>query len=145
MKTVRMKNINTNKIYMRTYKEFILLTEKFKIFPEDKVSRQINRKKKIGNDIDAHKMKVSKNFMTKSNKENHKERAINTIQKNTYAMVHRGDDEGINAQNVDVISRLVKRHNEKSKLKDLDQQTNFNKKNKENKKNLNKLYKNENT
>jgi hypothetical protein len=143
MKTVRIKN--TNKIYMRTYKEFILLTEKFKIFPEDKVSRQINIKKKSGNDIDAHKMKVAKNFMTKSNKENHKERAINTIQKNTYAMVHRGDDEGINAQNVDVISRLVKRHNEKSKLKDLDQQTNFNKKNKENKKNLNKLYKNENT
>lgn len=31
---------------MRTYKEFISILEKFKPFPEDSVSRQIERKKK---------------------------------------------------------------------------------------------------
>jgi uncharacterized lipoprotein YajG len=130
---------------MRTYKEFISLLEKFKPFPEDSVSRQIERKKKSGSNQDAHKMKVAKNFMTKSDKENPKERSIDTIKKNMYAMAHRGNVENKNAQNVSVISRLVKGHTKKSKLKDLEQQTVFNKKNKENKKNLNNIYKKDET
>tara|TARA_R110000868_G_scaffold298903_2_gene559105 strand:+ start:28785 stop:29180 length:396 start_codon:yes stop_codon:yes gene_type:complete len=126
---------------MKTYKEFILITEKFKPFPEDKVSRQIERKKTSGSNQDAHKMKVAKNFMTKSNDNNHGERATNIIKKNIYAAVHKGNDKGINAHNSNTIGDLIKRHIKKSKLKDLDQQSDFNKKNKETKKNLNKIYK----
>jgi len=145
MKAARRVSINTNKILMRTYKEFIIIIEKFKPFPEDKVSRQIDKKTKSGSNQDAHKMKVAKNFMTKSDKENHKERAIDTIKKNMYATVHKGNVENKNAQNVSVISRLIKGHTKKSKLKDLEQQTDFNRKNKENKKNLDKIYKKDET
>lgn len=131
---------------MRTYKEFITIVEKFKPFPEDSVSRQIERKKKSVSNEDAHKMKVAKNFMTKSSNSNNAKRSVDTIKKNLYATVHKGNPEGINAKNVDVVSRLVKGHTKKSELKDLDQQSNFNKKNKETKKNLNKIYqRNENT
>ena len=138
--------ININKILMRTYKEFITIVEKFKPFPEDSVSRQIERKKKSVSNEDAHKMKVAKNFMTKSSNSNNAKRSVDTIKKNLYATVHKGNPEGINAKNVDVVSRLVKGHTKKSELKDLDQQSNFNKKNKETKKNLNKIYqRNENT
>jgi len=138
--------ININKILMRTYKEFITIVEKFKPFPEDSVSRQIERKKKSGSNEDAHKMKVAKNFMTKSSNSNNAKRSVDTIKKNLYATVHKGNPEGINAKNVDVVSRLVKGHTKKSELKDLDQQSDFNKKNKETKKNLNKIYqRNENT
>ena len=141
----RMRNININKILMRTYKEFISLLEKFKPFPEDSVSRQIDRKMKSGSNQDAHKMKVAKNFMTKSGDTNNSKRAIDTIRKNTYAAVHKGDDEGKNAQNVNVISTLIKGHTKKSKLKDLKQQSEINKTNKDNKRLLNKMYqKNEN-
>jgi hypothetical protein len=140
-----MISINTNKILMRTYKEFITIAEKFKPFPEDKVNKQIDRKKKSGNDIGAHQMNVAKNFMTKSDKENHKERAIDTIRKNMYAAVHKGNVENKNTQNVSVISRLIKGHTKKSKLKDLEQQTDFNRKNKETKKNLNNIYKKDET
>jgi len=132
--------ININKILMRTYKEFITIVEKFKPFPEDSVSRQIERKKKSGSNEDAHKMKVAKNFMTKSSNSNNAKRSVDTIKKNLYATVHKGNPEGINAKNVDVVSRLVKGHTKKSELKDLDQQSDFNKKNKETKKNLNKIY-----
>jgi len=137
----RRSNINTNKILMKTYKEFISLLEKFKPFPEDKVSRQIEKKKQSGSNQDAHKMKVAKNFMTKSDDANNPKRAIDTIRKNTYAAVHKGDDVGKNAQNVSVVSTLIKGHNKKSKLKDLKQQSEINKKNKDNKKLLNKIYK----
>jgi len=138
--------ININKILMRTYKEFITIVEKFKPFPEDSVSRQIERKKKSVSNEDAHKMKVAKNFMTKSSNSNNAKRSVDTIKKNLYATVHKGNPEGINAKNVDVVSRLVKGHTKKSELKDLDQQSDFNKKNKETKKNLNKIYqRNENT
>lgn len=131
---------------MRTYKEFITIVEKFKPFPEDSVSGQIERKKKSGSNEDAHKMKVAKNFMTKSSNSNNAKRSVDTIKKNLYATVHKGNPEGINAKNVDVVSRLVKGHTKKSELKDLDQQSDFNKKNKETKKNLNKIYqRNENT
>ena len=131
---------------MRTYKEFITIVEKFKPFPEDSVSRQIERKKKSVSNEDAHKMKVAKNFMTKSSNSNNAKRSVDTIKKNLYATVHKGNPEGINAKNVDVVSRLVKGHTKKSELKDLDQQSDFNKKNKETKKNLNKIYqRNENT
>lgn len=131
---------------MRTYKEFITIVEKFKPFPEDSVSRKIERKKKSGSNEDAHKMKVAKNFMTKSSNSNNAKRSVDTIKKNLYATVHKGNPEGINAKNVDVVSRLVKGHTKKSELKDLDQQSDFNKKNKETKKNLNKIYqRNENT
>ena len=125
---------------MRTYKEFITIVEKFKPFPEDSVSRQIERKKKSVSNEDAHKMKVAKNFMTKSSNSNNAKRSVDTIKKNLYATVHKGNPEGINAKNVDVVSRLVKGHTKKSELKDLDQQSDFNKKNKETKKNLNKIY-----
>ena len=138
--------INTNKILMRTYKEFISILEKFKPFPEDSASRQIERKKKSGSNEDAHKMKVAKNFMTKSSDSNNTKRSVDTIKKNLYATVHKGNPDGINAKNVDVVSRLVKGHTKKSKLKDLDQQSNFNKKNKDAKNKLNKIYQtNENT
>lgn len=130
---------------MRTFKEFISILEKFKPFPEDSVSRQIERKKKSGSDKDAHTMKVTKNFMTKSGDNNQGERAIDTIKKNIYATVHKNNPSGRNAQTVEVISRLIKRHTKKSKLKDLDQQSEFNKKNKETKKNLNKIYKQDET
>lgn len=113
---------------MKTYKEFITILEKFKNFPEDKVSRQIERKKKKGSSEDAHKMKVTKNFMTKSSDDNNAKRSVDTIKKNLYATVHKGDVNNKNANNVDVISRLVKGHTKKSKLKDLDKQTDFNKK-----------------
>ena len=138
--------INTNKILMKTYKEFISILEKFKPFPEDSVSRQIERKKKSGSNEDAHKMKVAKNFMTKSGNSNNAKRSVDTIKKNLYATVHKGNPDGINAKNVDVISRIVKGHTKKSKLKDLDQQSDFNKKNKDAKNKLNKIYqRNENT
>ena len=138
--------INTNKILMKTYKEFISILEKFKPFPEDSVSRQIERKKKSGSNEDAHKMKVAKNFMTKSSDSNNTKRSVDTIKKNLYATVHKGNPDGINAKNVDVVSRLVKGHTKKSKLKDLDQQSDFNKKNKDAKNKLNKIYQtNENT
>jgi hypothetical protein len=131
---------------MKTYKEFISILEKFKPFPEDSVSRQIERKKKSGSNEDAHKMKVSKNFMTKSGNSNNAKRSVDTIKKNLYATVHKGNPDGINAKNVDVISRIVKGHTKKSKLKDLDQQSDFNKKNKDAKNKLNKIYqRNENT
>ena len=131
---------------MRTYKEFISILEKFKPFPEDSVSRQIERKKKSGSNEDAHKMKVAKNFMTKSGNSNNAKRSVDTIKKNLYATVHKGNPDGINAKNVDVISRIVKGHTKKSKLKDLDQQSDFNKKNKDAKNKLNKIYqRNENT
>ena len=125
---------------MRTYKEFISILEKFKPFPEDSVSRQIERKKKSGSNEDAHKMKVAKNFMTKSSDNNNTKRSVDTIKKNLYATVHKGNPDSINAKNVDVVSRLVKGHTKKSKLKDLDQQSEFNRKNKETKKKLNKAY-----
>jgi hypothetical protein len=146
MNAVSIVSINTNKILMKTYKEFISILEKFKPFPEDSVSRQIERKKKSGSNKDAHKMKVAKNFMTKSGDSNNTKRSVDTIKKNLYATVHKGNPEGINAKNVDVVSRLVKGHTKKSKLKDLDQQSEFNRKNKETKKKLNKTYQtNENT
>ena len=143
---MKVARINTNKILMKTYKEFISILEKFKPFPEDSVSRQIERKKKSGSNEDAHKMKVSKNFMTKSGNSNNAKRSVDTIKKNLYATVHKGNPDGINAKNVDVISRIVKGHTKKSKLKDLDQQSDFNKKNKDAKNKLNKIYqRNENT
>jgi hypothetical protein len=145
MNAARIVSINTNKILMKTYKEFISILEKFKPFPEDSVSRQIERKKKSGSNEDAHKMKVAKNFMTKSGDSNNTKRSVDTIKKNLYATVHKGNVENKNAQNVSVISRLVKGHTKKSKLKDLEQQTDFNKKNKENKKNLDKIYKKDET
>lgn len=104
------------------------------------------KEKKSGSNEDALKMKVAKNFMTKSSNSNNAKRSVDTIKKNLYATVHKGNPEGINAKNVDVVSRLVKGHTKKSELKDLDQQSDFNKKNKETKKNLNKIYQiNENT
>ena len=125
---------------MKTYKEFVEILERFKPFPEDTVSRQIERKRRNGSEKDSHRMKVVKNFMTKSDSKNHGKRAIDTIRKNTYAAVHKNDDSGKNYQNVDVISSLVKSHTKKSKLNDLDQQSDFNKSNKETKRKLNRLY-----
>lgn len=131
---------------MKTYKEFILVAEKFKPFPEDKVSRQIDRKNKSGSNQDTHKMKVTKNFMTKSSSKNHGERAVSVITKNKTAMIHRGGSgEGRNKDNIDMVHKIVDRHIDKSNLKDLDQQSDFNKKNKENKKKLNDIYKKDET
>lgn len=56
---------------MRTFKEFISISEKFKPFPEDRVNRQIERKKTSGDEVTAHKLKLAKNYYTKmSNKTN---------------------------------------------------------------------------
>jgi hypothetical protein len=146
MNAARIVNINTNKILMRTYKEFITIAEKFKPFPEDKVNRQINRKRKSGSNQDAHKMKVAKNFMTKSSNNNHGERAVSIIAKNKTAMIHKGGSgEGGNKDNINTVHKIVDRHISKSNLKDLDQQSDFNRKNKENKKNLNNIYKKDET
>ena len=126
---------------MKTYKEFISILEKFKPFPEDSVSRQIERKKKSGSNEDAHKMKVAKNFMTKSGEDNHGERAVSIITKNKTAMIHKGGSgEGKNKDNVDTVHKIVDRHIDKSNLQDLNQQSEFNRKNKETKKELNKTY-----
>lgn len=126
---------------MRTYKEFIIIIEKFKPFPEDKVSKQIDKKKKSGSNQDAHKMKVAKNFMTKSREDNHGERAVSIITKNKTAMIHKGGSgEGKNKDNVDTVHKIVDRHLDKSNLQDLNQQSEFNRKNKEIKKKLNKIY-----
>jgi hypothetical protein len=131
---------------MRTYKEFISIAEKFKPFPEDKVNRQINKKKKSGSNQDAHKMKVAKNFMTKSSENNHGERAVSIITKNKTAMIHKGGSgEGRNKDNINTVHKIVDGHISKSNLKDLDQQSDFNRKNKENKKNFNNIYKKDET
>lgn len=93
---------------MRTYKEFIFIAEKFKPFPEDKVNKQINKKNKSGSNQDAHKMKVAKNFMTKSTDNNHGDRAISIISKNKTAMIHKGGSgEGKNKDNIDTIHKIV--------------------------------------
>jgi len=75
MKVARRVSINTNKILMKTYKEFISILEKFKPFPEDKVSRKINQRNK--NDkteedkLKTHKLKFAKNLLTKMKDDNH--------------------------------------------------------------------------
>lgn len=60
---------------MRTYKEFISILEKFKPFPEDKVSRKINQRTKTDKTEDeklkTHKLKFAKNLLTKMKDDNH--------------------------------------------------------------------------
>jgi len=147
-------SININKILMRTYKEFISIAEKFKPFPEDKVNRQINKKKKSGNDISAHQINVAKNYSTKLSNKTNTDGIKNT--KNLYdrAPKHVNNSltnmlQGNLEKSQENIKRIkgLKTHafvSSRAKPDDVKTQISHNQTNKENKKKLNKLYKNEN-
>lgn len=80
---------------MKTYKEFISLLEKFKPFPEDKVSRKINKRNKTDKTQDdklkTHKLKFAKNLLTKMKDDNHMER-FNKIGKGANKSINRQYD-----------------------------------------------------
>lgn len=140
---------------MKTFKEFVAILERFKPFPEDKVSRNIQKKKsKRGDDHDihTHRMNIAKNFATKlSNKTStnrydaartvirptHVNNAIlNTLQGN-----HSKARENLKRQKgVEFYSKLVNR----AKPEDIKTQIDTNIKNKDNKNRLNRILRDEN-
>lgn len=146
--------INTNKILMKTYKEFISILEKFKPFPEDKVNKQIDRKKKRGNNIGAHQLNVAKNYNTKLSNKTNTDGIKNTKSLYDRLPKHTNNSltnmlQGNHKKSTENIKRIkgLETHafvSSRAKPDDVKAQISHNQTNKENKKKLNKLYKNEN-
>jgi hypothetical protein len=130
---------------MKTYKEFISILEKFKPFPEDSVSRQIERKKKSGSNEDAHKMKVAKNLLTKMKDDNHIKR-FNKIEDGLGRAINRqydkNPDKNLIQKSIASAKTTANIMSGKNRDDDMKQQSASNRDNSNKKKSLKKIYDN---
>jgi len=144
-----MVSINTNKILMKTYKEFITIIEKFKPFPEDKVSRKINNRSKTDATQDeklkTHKLKFAKNLLTKMKDDNHIKR-FNKIKNGLGRAINRQYDKNLDKnltqKSIASAKTTVNIMGGKNRDNDMKQQSASNRDNSKKKKSLKKIYDN---